>query len=127
MGKIEGQYFDYILKAGYIEVRYKVNLITIDIAKESVRVRKELSGGNAYPILVNGAQVAKFDKESRDYLSSDEATDGVLAGGILAKSVFQATLANFFLKVTKPKIPAKLFTKEEDIIKWFDELGLREK
>lgn len=127
MNKIVGEYFDYELRAGFVEVRYKVKLITLDIAKESVRIRKEISRGNSYPVLVKGALVSKFDKESRDYLSSEEATDGVLAGGILVRSVFQATLVNFFLKVTRPKIPAKLFTKEEDIINWFDELGLREK
>jgi len=34
------------------------------------------------------------------------------------KSIFQVTIINFFLKVTKPKVPAKVFTNKSDAIVW---------
>jgi hypothetical protein len=59
-----------------------------------------------------------MDKEARDYLSSDSANEGLIAGAIIMDSVFTSILGNFFLSVNKPNIPARMFTDKDQAIKW---------
>jgi hypothetical protein len=60
-------------------------------------------------------------RDAREYASSAESIEGVLAGAILTDTSFNAFIANFFIKVTRPRIPTRIFTREEDALKWLEQ------
>lgn len=94
--------------------------IDLNIAKQIIKERKSLMENPPYLILLDARGLKSINREAREYLSSKESYEGVLAGALLADSVFTTYLANFFLKVTSKKdtAPIKLFTKKHKAIKW---------
>jgi hypothetical protein len=92
-------------------------VITIDIAKDIVKQRIEYTGGHPYMMLITGEGMRAMNKEARDYLSSDGIV-GVIAGALLVNSVYTEFFGNFFLRITQPEIPAKLFTDEKKALEW---------
>lgn len=114
-------YVTYEIKNHILYGKYLPTNISLDVAQGAVAFRKQITKDNSYVNLVDCTNVSKFEKQARDYLSSGEATKGVLAGAILINSSFQAAIANFFIKVTNPKIPTKIFTSEEKAIEWIQQ------
>lgn len=98
---------------------YKKGLrITLPIAKSIVESRLKFTNNKDMPALVYNQGVVSMDKLARDYLSSAEGVKGIKAGAIILDSPFTSLLSNFFIKVNKPKIPAKTFTSKEAALKW---------
>ncbi|MCH2225400.1 MAG: hypothetical protein MK066_11585 [Crocinitomicaceae bacterium] len=116
--KIETEYISFHLLEGVLTATYKPSVITLSVAKEVVRIRKEYCKNKTYPHLVMDYGIAKINKDARDYLSSDEGTEGIAAAGLITNSVFKRTMVNFFLKVTRPKIPVKMFSGPEEAREW---------
>lgn len=94
--------------------------INIEIAKDIVKLRKEYTDGTPYYMLITGEGLRAIDKEARDYLSN-EGTEGVLGGALLVNSVYTEFFGNFFLRITQPKIPAKLFTDKNKALEWLEQ------
>lgn len=118
---LDTEYITFQLEEGVLHATYKSVEVTEDIAKEVVKTRKAYCDYKTYPHLLMETSVAKITKEARDYFATDESTEGVAAGAIIVKSAFKMTLLNFFLKVSKPEVPARLFTNKEDAIQWLQD------
>lgn len=116
--KLETDHFIWELEDEILRLTYKPGILTLEIAKEVVKSRKEFTNNASYPNLVMQTGLTKVEKEARDYLSSEEGSEGVSAGAILTNSAFQMTLANFFLKVSRPRVPARMFTDKKQAIQW---------
>jgi hypothetical protein len=114
----ENDVIRYEIKDGILIGVYKVKVLDYSAAVSAVQLRKEFTGDKAFPNLAIGLDVMSIEKGARDYFTTKEATEGVLAGGLMSNSFFQVTLLNFFLRVGNPKIPAKLFTNENEAIEW---------
>ncbi len=95
-------------------------IITINIAKDIIKQRLDYTGRVPYPLLITGEGIRAMDKESRDY-SSKEGTEGVIAAALLGNSVYAEFFGNFFLRLTKPEIPAKMFTDKEKALHWLEQ------
>jgi hypothetical protein len=102
--------------------------ITLEVAKEIVEARLKFAGYKPVLALAYNAGVVSMNKEARDYLASTEGIEGVIAGAIVVGSPLGSFIANFYLSVSKPRIPTKAFTKKEAALKWlqqFREITLR--
>lgn len=97
---------------------WKDEIIDIIIAKTAVENRLEATGGKKYPMLINMKSVKTISKEARDFLASEPGCEGVIAAAIIIDSAINSMIANFFLYVTKPPIPTKIFGDEEDAMQW---------
>jgi hypothetical protein len=118
-------YVSFEIKDDILYVTYfSGNIITIDITKEIVKQRLEYINGKSYPLLVVFEGITAMDKRSRDY-SSKEGSEGVLAGALLTNSVYAEFFGNFFLRLTKPEIPARLFTDKQEALKWLEQFKLK--
>jgi hypothetical protein len=114
---------DFEIRNGILYVTYKPHVnIDLEASKEIVKTRLEYTNGVSYPILVIDAGVISMDKAARDY-SSDKSggLKGVLAGALLLNSVYSEFLGNFFLRITKPAIPTKIFTDKEKALEWLEQ------
>ncbi len=121
MMDVQNEYVEIELKNGILIVRYLPKKIDLKAAKLIVAARKTFSGGKALPGLADTRKITSVTREAREYLSSPEAIEGVVAGAILSGSSFNAFIANFFVKVTKPRIPTRIFTSEENALKWLEQ------
>lgn len=117
----QNEHVEMEFKDGILIVRFLAKKLDLKTAKSIVLLRKEFSGYKDFAGLADARKVASVSREAREYLSSAEATEGVLAGAILSDSSFSAFLANFFLKVSKPRIPTRIFTDEKKALDWLEQ------
>ena len=118
---LDSPYVHFELRDDLLICTYKKGLrLNLDMAKEIVKTRLEFINYKPRLVLVYNQGVVSMDKKARDYLSSREAVGKIIAGAIVLDSPFGSFLGNFYLSVTKPKMPARIFSKTEDALKWLD-------
>lgn len=114
-------YVHFELQDDLLICTYKKGLrLNLDMAKEIVKARLEFINYEPKLVLIYNQGVVSMDKNARDYLSSDEGISGAIAGAIVLDTPFGSFLGNFYLAVTKPKIPLRIFSKKEAALKWLD-------
>jgi hypothetical protein len=120
MSKIlDTPYVHYELKGDLLIATYKKDLkVNLDIAKEIIGERHEFTNHKPVVVLVYNQGVVRMDKRAREYLSSGDGVKGIIAAAIVVGSPFTSFMANFFVSVNKPKMPAKVFSNEEEALKW---------
>lgn len=119
--KLETHFVRFEIIQSILFVSYKNGVtITLDVAKEIVKQRKEFTGNKLYPILVKDEGLVSVEKDARDYFSN-EGVEGLSAGAFVIKSVYSTFFFNFYLKITNPKVPAKMFTDEAKAIEWLQQ------
>ena len=119
MPALDTPYVHYEVKDNILIATYKKgNRINLDIAKKIVEDRLKFTGNKSMAVLVFNHGVISMDKEARDYLTSAAGSEGLKAGAIILDSEFTSMLGNFILSVSKPVIPAKLFTNVTQAMKW---------
>ncbi|HEX7905441.1 MAG TPA: hypothetical protein VF487_16325 [Chitinophagaceae bacterium] len=119
---LDTPYVYYELQDDLLIGTYKKGLkINLDIAKEIVKTRLEFIDYKPKLTLALNQGVMSMDKKARDYLSSDEGIRGAIAGAIVLDTPFGSFLGNFYLSVTKPKIPLRIFSKKETAVKWLQQ------
>jgi hypothetical protein len=102
-------------------VTYKKGItINLEDAKEMIRNRLIFAGNASYPMLVEEEGISSIAKDAREYMSK-EGTAGVTAGAFILKSVYSTFLINFYLTVTRPKIPYRMFTDKTKAIEWLQQ------
>lgn len=116
---LDTPYISFKMKENILIASYKKGLkITLPIAKEIVRARLSFTNEQNLPVMILNQGVVSIEKEARDFLSSNEGIKGVKAAAIVLKTPFGSFLANFLISVTKPAIPAKIFSTEEAAMQW---------
>lgn len=116
---LDTTYVLFEIREGILIGTYKKGVkIDIHAAKEIVRSRLQFSNHKSLPALAINLGIIGLDKEARDYFSSPEGLEGIAAGGILIDSPVTTMVSNFYLKVTKPKIPTKVFTDTHLALRW---------
>ncbi|MBL7912035.1 MAG: hypothetical protein JNJ41_13335 [Bacteroidia bacterium] len=97
--------------------------ITVDVAeiKEMIEYVKEFMGEKRHLALIDfGSSVGSTTEGRRVYAEEIYLTKYRIADAFLVKSLSMRLIANFFIKVTKPKIATRLFTSETEAIKWLE-------
>lgn len=79
-----------------------------------------LTANVATPVLVDLRNVAAVDREARRMFASTTATN---RQALLVGSPLSRTLGNFFVKLSHPAMPVKLFDDEAAAIAWLHDDG----
>lgn len=118
--KQETEYAKFEFKDGIIFIYYKSIVFDLEVAKQAVRIRKEISDYTTCPMLVDARNLKELTKEARDYLGSETGTELLKANAVLIKSAFTAYLVNFTIKVNfkKATVPIKMYDDEEKALDW---------
>lgn len=115
----ENEYSKMWIEDGILYVKYVPYIVvTLDIAAKSVSDRLEFCKGKTYPMLGDSRVIKDIDKSARAYLATEEAVKGISAGAFLIKTQIEKFVGNLWLKVDKPKVPARLFVDEQEAIEW---------
>ena len=59
-----------------------------------------------------------FSREARLYFSTDEVADCVSACGIVVGTPVSKVLGNFYLGLSNPRLPSRLFTSNDEAVAW---------
>lgn len=91
--------------------------IDLNMAKEMVNERLEFQNGKDYPVLIyaNGFKIDTF--EAREYMKK-EGLKGMKAGAFVVRNSIEKMIATFFIKISPPPIPAKVFIHDQQAIEW---------
>lgn len=110
--------FDFIIKEGCVIGTFHSDFIDLNIAQKITDYRLEVQKGKEYPLLSNIKTVKNTTKQARDFMASKVGCDGVIAAAILIDSPIGSMIINFFIRVSKPLRPTKIFTDEAEAKKW---------
>jgi hypothetical protein len=91
---------------------------TVELAKKMVIKMGEMLNHKQAPILFKHQDFALPGKANRDYWATKEACPYSKAEAFIINSIALQLIANFYLKINKPERPTKMFTHEEEAIKW---------
>jgi hypothetical protein len=115
---IENEFVVIVLVDNILIGTIKQYNVDLKVAQKAVDSRLEMCGPKSYPFLINIKSVKNVTKKARDFLASEKGCQGVVASAILINSSITSMVGNFFIKISKPLVPTKLFTNEEDAKQW---------
>jgi hypothetical protein len=102
----------------------KVNSVDLDIAKKAVDYRLNVMEDKRY-LLVSDIRIVKNStKQARDFLASKAGCEGVIAAAVIIDSSVGSMIGNFFISISKPLVPTKIFTNELDAKKWLSSYSI---
>ena len=92
--------------------------IVLEDAEENSKAVNGLFGPDLYPLVIDTRKIKSITKEARDFFSMRGRESRVYGLAILVDSPLSKIIGNFFIGLNRPKVPVKLFTKEETAISW---------
>ncbi len=88
----------------------------IEDARQAVQGMRELTGGRAAPILVHTTDAGPQDRAARmEFIGSQEV---VSACALITGNPLSRLMANFFMNVSRPNVPVRMFDNDADAIDW---------
>jgi hypothetical protein len=114
----ENEYAKFEIKEGILIGAFKSAFVDLDTAFKITEKRLELQNGKNYPILSNIKLIKSSTKSARDFMASEDGCKGVIAAAIIIDSPIGRIIGNFFIKISKPLRPTKIFTNENEAKKW---------
>lgn len=110
-----------IIEDDMFKMIYKpLDLLDLDTAKLIVEKRIAFKEGKSYPSLFDIRAIKSTSKDARDYMAN-EGNQLVVASSLLVNSSVTKMIGNFFVSVSKPSNPTRLFTDEEKAIEWLEQ------
>ncbi len=117
---INNEIVNIYFKDRVIYASYQPKLaIDLEIAKKTSMYRKQISQKRGdMPVLADIRNLGKVSDEAREWLATDEANELIPAMAILTNNPIQKLLANFYLMLSKPSMPTRLFTDKDKALRW---------
>lgn len=69
-------------------------------------------------VLMVAGSGTEFDQSARNYSAGPEGTRYTLADAIVVVSLAHKLVANFYLRINKPRVPTRVFSNIKDAEKW---------
>jgi hypothetical protein len=120
MNKIELTHSTIVLREdGILELHTSNDHVySIEDTKENVAAFGQLTNHQKVPVLILGGSFSSLTPETRKFMATEESLLYSKAEAFLLKSLAQKILINFYIKFDKPLVPTRVFTKEDEAIKW---------
>lgn len=109
----------FLREDGILEIILS-NYLTYDVnhLSDILVAIKELSKGKKIPLLHIAGDQTSVTPEAREYMSAPESLMYSLAEAYVIHTLAQRILANFYLKISKPKVPTRFFNDEKKAAEW---------
>ncbi|MBA3682089.1 MAG: hypothetical protein H0W73_13170 [Bacteroidetes bacterium] len=112
-------YYLYLRADGIMYIRISSEKEeSVELVKQMMEKLGEMVNYKKVPMLAKHEQFALPGKENRDYWATKEACPYLKADAFMINSIAMQLIANFYLKINKPVRPTKMFTDENEAIKW---------
>jgi hypothetical protein len=109
---------------GILEYRYAAGaVVDLEFARAIVRSAMELLGDDApAPSLVEPGNVKELTREARTFFAESAENRAVASKvALIVESPATRIIGNVFMKVSKPRIPTKLFQDRDAAREWLRE------
>ena len=93
--------------------------ITIDVETQLMmrEIYKQMAPGKRLDYIFSASSGVSFTKEAREN-PSDVANSPIASYAIIANNLAYRLIANFYLKVIKPRVPYRLFSDIDEAVEW---------
>lgn len=123
--KVSTEHVDLELRDdGILEYRYAPGaVVDLEFARAIIRAAMELLGNEApVPSLVEPGNVKELTREARTFFAESPENRAVSSKvALMVESPATRIIGNVFLKVSKPRIPTKLFQNRDAARAWLRE------
>lgn len=85
---------------------------------------RDITDGKLMHFMFFAAENVSLSKEARDNAVKIEDQSMLGATAVVVDTLAYKLIANFYLKFNKPKRPYKVFSKEDEAIKWLKSIEL---
>jgi hypothetical protein len=92
--------------------------VTLEDAQETMAAYRKLNEGKRRPLFVDTKTMKSLAREARHYYASEEAARVASAVAIIVGTPVSRVLGNFYLGLSNPHLPSRLFSSEEEALTW---------
>lgn len=111
-------YYTWMGRDGIARTKVKPNSeIELHHAKANSEVVNDLAPG-PYPIIVDMSEIKSISKEAREHYAIRNRKSNINAIAIVRNSPIGNVIANFFIGLSKPSVPTRIFNSETDAVRW---------
>ena len=96
----------------------KGQIIDLDEVKEIFEVISQEAKGGLFRLMVSASEEATLSSKSREYASTKESSDVIVADAVVVENYSHEMTSNFFIRFNKPNRPTKLFKNVDEAKKW---------
>lgn len=93
-------------------------LHSLEQAIENHKIIGEIANGVRRPFMIDMSKVRSMSREAREFYAGPVPAKSLLATAIVTNSNIGKIVANFFLGLTKPSMPTRMFTDYESALAW---------
>ena len=95
--------------------------VTLQDAQETMAAYRKLNNGKRLPLLIDMKTMRAISRDARHFYASEEAAECACAAAILVGTPVSRVLGNFYIGLSNPYLPSKLFTSEDEALAWLKE------
>jgi hypothetical protein len=92
--------------------------VTLEDAQESMAAYLQIKQGKRRPLFVDTSQMKSLAREARHLYASEEAARVASAVGLIVGTPVSRVLGNFYLGLSNPHLPTRLFASESEALEW---------
>ena len=92
--------------------------VTLEDAQETMAAYLKLYKGKRRPLFIDTKTMKSMSRETRKYYASEEAAKVVSAAAIIVGTSVSRVLGNFYIGLSNPHLPSRLFSSEDEALEW---------
>lgn len=116
---VKNEYVQFTLVNGIIQGKFLQPVEwDYDKAVEAVELRLQLNHSTAKPLCLDVRNLVTITKKAREFLSSEEAMQGLSAGAMVIGSYVGKIMGEMFRNLYSPKLPFEIFEDLDDANDW---------
>ena len=92
--------------------------VTLEDAKETMLAYMQIRQDKRRPLLVDTRTMKSLAREARKYYAGDEAAQVASAVAIIVGTPVSRVLGNFYLGLSNPHLPSRLFSSDDEALEW---------
>jgi hypothetical protein len=92
--------------------------VTLEDAKETMAAYLRLNKGKRLPLFVDTKAMKSMSRETRKYYAGEEAAKVASAAAIIVGTPVSRVLGNFYIGLSNPHLPSRLFSSEDEALEW---------
>ena len=94
--------------------------VTLADAQETMAAYKKLNNGKRLPLFIDTKTMKSLSREARHFYAGEEAAACASAAAIIVGTPVSKVLGNFYLGLSNPKLPSRLFSSEDEALAWLN-------
>jgi hypothetical protein len=112
-------YFTWMGEDGIARTKVKQGSeVRLEDAQENSVVVNSFYVNKKFPLMIDARGIKSMSREARAFFTTNGRKTNTLAFAIIIDSSVSKVVGNFFMRISKPGVPTKLFLTEEPASEW---------